>query len=184
QVMKNIATLDFSAEKVSGIDNYLDLLDKRDRERANAASQDLGGLEGIGPEKAVDALAESAKDLAKKAKEAADALKAEERAAEALAKADMSRRQTALKNAQAYFAAERTAMANRMKQLESTKITSMEVGSEAAVKYLTDLQNKRLANSSRPEPVQETQQELLAEAQKQYGILVASEKQQKEQVAL
>src|SRR5690606_31539340 len=121
QVMKNIATLDVFAENVSGIDNYLDLLDKRDAERA-AAKSDLGGLEGIKPvadaAEAVEKLADNSKELKRQAKEAADALKQQERAAEALRTADLSRMQSALKNAQAHFAAGRQTAMTRAQQPE------------------------------------------------------------------
>ncbi len=169
------------------INEYLDLLDKRDAERA-AAKQDIGGLDlkaGVGGAAgAVKELADNSAELKKKAREAADALKEQDRAAEALRKADMNRMQSALKNAQAHFAAERQIALNRRKQLESTSITSMDLGSAESAKFLADQYNARLANSSRPEPIKETQQQLLTEAQRQYEILVAQEKKQGEQNAL
>lgn len=166
------------------INDYLDVLDKRDAERA-AAKADLGGLEiKEGPAAAVRELGKSAEELKKEAKDAARALKDQERAAAALRKADLSRMQSALENARAHFAAERQMAANRDKQLESTKIASLEVGSADASKFLADQHNRRLANNSRPDPVHENQRQLLTEARKQYAILVAQERQQKAQVAI
>lgn len=171
-------------DAAESVNKFLDMMDKRDAERA-AAGQDIGGLENIKPaSEAVEELADNSAELKKQAKEAADALKAQERAAEALKKADSNRRQSALKNAQAHFAAERQMAMNRLKQLESTSITSMDVGSSEAAKFLADQQNARLANSSRPDPIKETQQQLLTEAQRQYEILVEQEKKQGEQNAL
>lgn len=171
-------------DALSNVNSFLDLMDKRDAERA-AAKQDIGGLENIKPAAdAVEELADNSAELKKQAKEAADAIKAQERAAEALKKADSNRRQAALKNAQAHFAAEQQMAMNRLKQLESTSITSMDLGSAESAKFLADQYNARLANSSRPEPIKETQQQLLTEAQRQYEILVEQEKKQGEQNAL
>lgn len=172
-------------DAMSSVNNLLDILDKRDAERA-AAQKDLGGLEGIKPvveaAAAVEKLADNSKELKRQAKEAADALKQQERAAEALRKADLSRMQSALKNAQAHFAAERQAALDRKKQLESTSVSGLELGSAESSKFLADIQNRRLANSSRPDPQQESQRELLSEARRQYQILVAQEKKQEQQV--
>lgn len=171
-------------DALSNVNGFLDLMDKRDADRA-AAKQDLGGLKDIKPAAdAVDALGDSAEALKKKAKDAASAIKEQERAAEALKKADLSRMQSALANAQAHFAAERQMQLTRSQQLASTKITSMDVGSAEAAKFLADQRNARLANSSRPEPIKETQQQLLIESQKQYAILVAQEKKQAAQIAV
>lgn len=164
--------------------DYLDVLDKRDAERA-AQKADLGGLEiKDGPAAAVRELGDNAEELKKKAKEAADALKEQERAAEALRKADLNRMRSALDNARAHFEAERQMAANREKQLASTKISALELGSGEAAKFLSDQHNRRLANNSRPKPMQETQRQLLTEAQKQYAVLVAQEAQQKKQVMI
>lgn len=167
----------------SAINDFLDLMDKRDMERAAAKNNPLGGLENV--DQPINHMADAVDDLGEAAEKATiqmDAhVKARDKHLKAMEKADNRRMESALKNAQAHFAAERKMQADRAQQLANTSIESIELGSDDAAKFMADQRNRLLASSSRPNAANETPQQLLTEAKKQYAVLLAQEKTQREQ---
>jgi tape measure domain-containing protein len=167
---------------IDGMANMKALLDEIGNRKALAdaqkAQESSAKMSERAQERKVDAVAKEAEKVKEVTKAVEDKVKAERKSYEL--------EQRAYQNAVQHFQLERKKQMERQKQLRSTAISSLEVGSEGAASFMQNRRNQtrfgrqEMMKGQASDP---TQWELLVEARKQLGELKIANAKQERMVA-